>query len=264
MKKILFFSVICLTTLTTCVTSLAEPIESPIFNREEVINDMFLDNEGFPHGVPKYIGWRTHPGYTYRNNMPEGWGAVIAWGCLFADETQPCPNTDFPLARVHIKDIELYVYLKNGTWRLLDSSLEVGGELALESHENDSTIKFPKLDIRKEEGGGISVTAGSGFYYHFWGSKVPFTDRENIAGFLAVCKARLIGSENYKTPVKYLLNAGADYWRSMTVLHESNMINNNDIGIGRYKYVTPEWQYFTMHTFSKEEASKVIFPLERK
>jgi hypothetical protein len=50
----------------------------------------------------------------------------------------------------------------------------------------------------------------------------------------------------------------------MTVPHESNMINNNDIGIGRYKYVTPEWQYFTMHTFSKEEASKVIFPLERK
>ena len=234
-------------------------VEYPVFNRDEVINDMFLNNEGIPHGIPAYIGWRNGPGYTYRNNMPEGWSAVIAWGCVLADQNQPNPNVDFPLVRVHIKDLELYVYLKDGTWKRILSNVNVGGELFKETNNATSSIK---PDIRKEEGGGISVTTGSGFYYHFWGDRVRFTDRDNIAGFFAVCKARLIGTENYDTPVKYLIHVGADYWRSVTALHKSDMSNNNDIGIGRSKYVTPEWQYFTMHTFRKREIENVVFPLE--
>ena len=42
-------------------------------------------------------------------------------------------------------------------------------------------------------------------------------DRNNIAGVFVVCKARLIGTENYATLPKYIMDVGGDYWRNLTV-----------------------------------------------
>ena len=58
------------------------------------------------------------------------------------------------------------------------------------------------------------------------------------------------------------MDVGGDYWRNLTAQWASDYSNNNDIAIGRFKKVTPEWQYLTMHTFTEEEAKNIVFPLE--
>jgi len=53
---------------------------------------------------------------------------------------------------------------------------------------------------------------------------------------------------------------GADYWNDLSFQWAGWGVNNDDVGIGRFKYVTPEWNYYTMHTFSEEEVKSIIFP----
>jgi len=235
----------------------APPSAEPVFTRD-ILNDMFLTHEGIPHGVPNHFGWRTRPTKTYGINIPAGWNAALAWGQFYADQNQPRPDVDFPLARVHIKDLQLYIYRKNGTWVQVRNTQNPGGALYVEDFSGDAN---KPAEIRNESGGGISTKAGSGYNFHFWTSRTE-VDRNDIAGVFAVCKARLIGYESYSTMPKYLLNIGADWWRNLTVSHATDFSNNNDIGIGRFKYVTPEWQYFIMHTFTRDELNGVTFPLE--
>ena len=238
--------------------------KSPKFNRKEVIKDMFLLHEGTPAGVPDNYGWKKRPSVSKGKDIPKGWNAGLAWGQVYADADLPNPNKDFPLVWVHIKDLEFYIYRKDGTWKLINSSENPEGAAYVEDFVDD---KSKNAVINREQGGGISVQAGQGYNFHFWtGRKEIDSDTvANIAGVFAVCKARLIGTENYPTLPKhlYLVNVGGDYWERLGVTHvPGGPVVCEGIGQGRFKYATPEWQYFTMHTFTEEEAKNIIFPLE--
>ena len=234
--------------------------EGIYFSRIDVINDMFLPHAGTPAGLPDYFGWKHGPVVVQGKNIPEGWNVGLAWGQVYADQDLPNPDKEFPLVRVHIKDLHFYIYQKDGTWKLVNSSENPDGAAYVEDFQDD--INKP-ADIRNEEGGGISVQAGSGFNFHYWTGKKRI-DGNNIAGVFVVCKARLIGTENYKTPSKYLVNVGGDYWRALGLTYVPEWWTVClGIANGRFKYVTPEWQYFTMHTFSKEEAENIVFPIEK-
>jgi len=242
-----------------------DPFSEPIddlsalkLNRYDLENDMYLNHEGIPSGVPDYIGWKKKPASTYGNNIPDDWNAILAWGQVYADETLPNPDKQFPRIRVHIRDIQLYIYYGNGVWKLMQEDLYPDGHLYAESFANNEN---KQANIVKEKGGGISIQAGSGFNFHFWSHRSLIEDR-NIKGIFVVCKARLIGTQKYFKPSKYLICMGGDYWRNLTVQYESDYSNNNDIAIGRFKYVTPEWQYYTMHTFTKQEVKNIKFPGE--
>ena len=228
-------------------------------NRYDLENDMYLNHEGIPSGVPDYIGWKKKPGSTYGNKIPEDWNAALPWGQVYADETLRDPDKQFPLVRVHLKDIQLFIYYGDGNWKLITELTNPGGAAYVESFAGDEN---KKADIVKESGGGVSVQAGSGFNFHFWGNRGVVEDR-NIKGVFVVCKARLLGTENYDKPSKYLLCMGGDYWRNMTATFKSDYSNNNDIAIGRFRYITPEWQYFFMHTFTKQEVKNIKFPGEQ-
>ena len=242
-------------------TSDWDPTEKINFSRLDIINDMHLPSEGLPAGVPGSYDWKYKPRLNYGINPPKGWNAVLAWGQVYAYEKQPNPNKDFPLVRVHLKDIQLYVYRNDGSWKLVQNDENPQGFSYIEDFTND---KHKPTKIQYEEGGGISIQAGSGYNFHFWPSRGRNRINTNdIRGIFAVCKARLIGTENYSSVPKYLMNMGADYWRDVRVAWRPGMVNNDDIGIGRFKFITTEWQYFTMHTFSKEEAEKIVFPMER-
>jgi len=221
--------------------------------------DMFLPHQGVPHGVPNDYDWKFKPRLWAGLDIPAGWNAITAWGQFYADQNMPNPDKDFPLARVHLKDIQLYILRNNGKWDLIQDEQNPIGSLYLEDFATDD---HKPADIKKESGGGISTKAGSGYNFHFYPVYFAEIDRNNIKGVLVVCKARLIGIENYDTLPKYLLNVGGDYWRSLNAEFTGLAENNKDIGIGRFKYVTPEWQYFTMHTFSEKEAENIVFPLE--
>jgi hypothetical protein len=105
-------------------------------------------------------------------------------------------------------------------------------------------------DIRVEPDGTISIRAGGGYNFHFW----PETGRvaldpADIGGIFTTVQARLI-MDNPARPddrdhARYLLSVGADYWLRLDSEWDY-FETNGDVGIGRFRYVTSEWQSFNM------------------
>ena len=232
-----------------------------ISSSRDLFNDMFLSHQNVPHCVPNQYGWKHGPVKTYGIKPPEGWDAVVSWGQVYAVEREPNPDINFPLARVHLKDLRLYSYHKDGTWKLMLNDQNPIGEMYAEDYEDyPDKPYYKKAEIMEEAEGGISIQAGSGYNFHFYSDKKQTVDIDNLTGFFVVCKARLIGYESYKTMPKYIVNVGGDWYKSKSASHDPDLTNNGDIAIGRFKLVTPEWQYIIMHTFSKYQIRKYIFP----
>ncbi len=121
-------------------------------------------------------------------------------------------------------------------------------------------------DVRNEPSGTISITCGDGYNYHFWttGGRTKI-DPEDIAGVFTTVQARLILDNpdelDDREKAAYLLNVGGDYWKSLDADWDY-FETNNDIGMGRFKYVTKEWQAFNMHTLSESELRKNPPPIK--
>lgn len=238
-------------------------VAGKIYFSRDLLNDMYLPHEDVPAGVPDIYEWKKGPASSYGIDIPKGWNAVVSWGQVYAVDSEPNPDIDFPLVSVHIKDLKLFIYRKNRTWKLFLDDQNPIGEMYTEDFEDYPDKPYiQEAALVKEEGGGISVKAGSGYNFHFYSDRKAIVNRNNIAGVFVVCKARLVGTENYDIVPKYLLNVGGDWYRSIRSSHNMDLSNNGDIAIGRFKYVTPEWQYFIMHTFSEEELENIIFPIE--
>lgn len=223
--------------------------------------DMFLPHEGFPSGVPESWDWQSNPNVQAGIHLPDGWKAIIGWGQVYAEKNHPNPNIDFPLVRVHIKDLKVYIYQADRTWKQVLSTQRVDGWFFKEDFGPDNGI-IPPLSVQNELDGGISVQAGSGFNFHYWNTERASVSRDNLLGVFVTCKARLTGVENYSETPKYLLMAAADYWKDLTGVqyNEDGTENNCGVAAGRFKYITPEWNIFTMHTFSQEEVESIVFP----
>jgi len=259
-----------------------EMIDGLVLSLEDVVNDMFVNsNEGIAHGTGS--DWAKKPCFGKYTDQPyafDNWTEVLTWGQVYAsnhnnecrprpddpNETKNCvhhelcsPDKNFPNIRVHIKDLELYIYKKDNTWERLDHTALVDkshpgqyGHSYVEDFDGD--VNKP-ADIQFEPEGGISVQAGSGWNFHFWGNgkKLDY-EKLGLKGIFVVCKARLIGVEGDQDP-KYLLNVGADHIRS-DGLKDWGGASNISVALGRFKYVTPEWQYFTMHAFATKAVAK--------
>jgi hypothetical protein len=64
-----------------------------------------------------------------------------------------------------------------------------------------------------------------------------------------------------RSEARYLLSMGGDYWLDLTAKWD-NFTTNADIGIGKFKYVTTEWQAFNMITLSSAQIYQNPPPLE--
>ena len=212
---------------------------------EEIINDMKLEHEGRPHGVPDSYDWAWGPRIGIQS-PPSGWNAVMAWGQVYEwINGNPASNT-----RVQIKDLELHYLSKTDhKWHLLQKELVVDGAAYVEDYVDDVNIP---ADIRVEPDGSISVTAGGGYNFHFW----PYTGRVNfpvddIEGCFVTLKARLILDDSTGTDdradAKFVLNVGGDWWQSLTAEWDQ-WTTNADIGHGRFRFVTSEWKSYNMHS----------------
>ena len=252
-------SLVILILVLSCSTYMDANGDDNFQGLNNLFYDMFLPHEGIPAGVPDDYNWKTKPRLGAGTKVPAGWDAITAWGQFYADKSMPNPDKDFPLVRVHLKDLQLYILRNNGDWDLVQDVQTPSGYLYVEDFADN---EHKRADIKKESGGGISTKAGSGYNFHFFPDDFGEIDRSNIKGVFIVCKARLIGTENYDILPKYLFNVGGDYWRNKDAEFAGLYENNVDIGIGRFKYVTPEWQYFIMHTFSIKDAKRIVLPLE--
>jgi hypothetical protein len=227
---------------------------------ETIINDMTLPHEDKAAGVPESYDWASGPRIG-RGNEPGDFKAFIAWGQVYeAASGNPAKNT-----RVELKNIKAYILSKaDGKWHLLQSSTDVEGAAYREDFVNDES---KTLELRTEPDGSISVTAGDGYNFHFWTSSGRSTiDPDDVAGVFTTVQARLIVDDptlpDDRATAKYLLSMGGDYWLSLSAQWKSDWSANGDAAIGRFKYVTSEWQAFNMTTLSEEELRNNPPPLE--
>lgn len=214
-----------------------------------IIYDMKGSHEGIPKGVPVRTGWALKPRVGMGTNS-RGFEAMTAWGQLYeAAEGNPATNT-----RVEIKNIKAYLLSKSDRkWHLLQSSKKVEGAAYREDFAGD--VNKP-ADIRYEEDGSLSVKTSPGYNYHFWHPGRAVIEPNDLAGIFTTVQARLIIDDpqqaDDRSKARYLLSMGGDYWQSLNA-HWDNWTTNGDIGIGKFKYVTPKWQAFNMTTLSPKE-----------
>lgn len=254
-----FIALLGFCVLLTACSSVApvEDLETTAANSVQLlIDDMTLPHQSKLHGVPDYYDWSTGPRMGMGNSPFDKNGvafrALTAWGQVYeAAEGNPAWNS-----RVQLKDIRTYVLSKRtNTWRGVQYSRSVDGAAYREDFQGD--ISRP-ADIRLESSGGISVTAGGGYNFHFWPQVGRAAiDPNDIKGVYTTLRARLIlnnpNGPDDRARARYLLGMGADYWLNKTAQWQSNPWVNGDVAIGRHKYVTATWESFNMTSLSPDE-----------
>jgi hypothetical protein len=222
---------------------------------EDIIGDITLPHEGLPHGVWNIYDWGKAP-RKGSMNPPDDWTAAIAWGQLYEwKDGNPANNT-----RVQIRDLAMYYLSKTDSgWHKLQSAVRVEGAAYVEDFVGD--VNKP-ADIRKEPDGSISVTAGDGYNFHFWPSTGRVTiPKGDVLGCFVTVNARLILHDpngiDDRNSARYLMGVGGDWWQSMDAVWD-NWKTNWDMGIGRFRFVTNEWQGFNLITLSPEQTK--LFP----
>lgn len=215
-----------------------------------IAREMRLLHEGRPHGVPDSYGWNRKPRLAMGNN-PRRFKSMVAWGQVYeAAEGSPSNNT-----RIQIRDMKAYRFSKRDRkWYMVQNSVRVAGAAYREDFKND----FNKpANIRSEADGSISVKLDKNYNYHFWpaGSRVNI-DPSDLGGILVTVYARLIPDRPQSridtSRARYVLNVGGDYWQNQTALWD-NFKTNGEIGMGRFKYLTKNWQLFSMTTMAEKD-----------
>lgn len=248
-------------TVTSTTTPPPPPPPTGTINSvQTIINDMTLPPDGLPHGVPTSWDWATHAEIDMGNN-PGTFKAMTAWGQTYIASTgNPATNT-----RVNIRNIQAYVLSKSdGKWHQLQSSALVQGDYYLEDFSGDVSITG---DQRTESDGTISVIPGNGYNFHYWPPNGRATiNPTDIAAIFTTCQARLIVNNpalpDDRSTARFLLDMGGDYWLSLTAAWAPNEANNNDIGMGRFKWVTNNWQAFNMTTATAAQLQATPPPLQ--
>lgn len=146
------------------------------------------------------------------------------------------------------------VYIKNsskGIWEKVKDSDEDGIEGALYD-ENWATNSSIMANVREEqEGVSINMSDTVNYVYHYWpGNGRISVKPENVEGVVVTVEARLmIDNESLnddRNNARFIVNTGADWWLNKDAPYTKAWGNNAEIGFGRFKYVKPEWQSFTM------------------
>jgi len=237
-----------------------DSISAQINSLTTIIDDMKLPHEGIPHGIPLSYDWAKKPRINWGND-PKGFSALQAWGQIYEDTSGNYANN----TRVQVRNLKAYILnKKDNKWHLIQSSLDVEG---MEFAEDFNDNKNRPPDIRNEPDEGISVRTGGGNNFHFWtiGGRANIALME-IGGIFITIQARLVLQDpklpDDRSKARYLLSVGADYWKDLTIEWHGTYVNNGDVGLGRFKYVTSDWNAYNMISISEEEIKLYPPPVE--
>ncbi len=231
---------------------------SPIVPLNPAFTDSTLPNEAAPSGVPSYYDWANGPTGGYGNNIPTGWNAFTAWGQLYVQQGwNPPANSN---TRVQITNLDSWYLSKStGKWIQIQHAATVQGAAFVENFANNAS-KSADIKDESKNGGGISVTAGDGYNFHFWTDRALIVDPNDIGGIYTRFQARLVLNDasalDDRSSARYLASDGADYWKSMDAGWSADWSTNGGVGGGRFKFVTNEWQNFSMETLTPEQLLK--------
>jgi hypothetical protein len=207
-------------------------------------DDMYLDHEGYPHGVPSNYDFAQGPILRDAASAVGDFQATAGWGQVYEEiNGNPSVNT-----RVELKNYKAYYLSKSDNkWHeLMNVENITEGAGYVEDFSSDAVN--PPSDIKRIEANGhVSTRPGSGYNYHFYPPRVSI-DPNDIAQMAASCEAKLIlanpNGVDDRHLAKFVLNIGMDVWRTIDAVFNYDYSNNHDIGMGRFKYITNEWRKF--------------------
>jgi hypothetical protein len=234
------------------------------FSAKTIIDDMNLAPDAALHGT-EGLSWGD--GKAQGQPMPvpaknykgEWFRAVTNWGQVYI----PRSGSTATNTRCQIRNLRTYILKKDKVWYKVQDG-DPQGAAFVENFKDNASIGAGARD-EAANGGGISVKVGvgdwAGHNYHFWptGSRYVL-DTADITAVFTYCEARLIKEDESKaddrSSCKNLLQIGADWWLNLDVYWLPDWSANAGVGSGRSKWVTNDWQYFTMCTLPAEEISK--------
>ena len=211
--------------------------------------DMTLAHEAPPHGIDPAWDWGTGPRVGVGTAFPAGLTDphCVVWGIIASEDlVAPVANTRIQVRRM-VLDVK-----RNGVWSRIayaTDEFDIVGDLYTDYKANTTA----PANKRGHGLDGLSVklpdTGGS---FHFFTAE-RFPVASGAEEIVLQYEARLIlddptGTDN-RAAAKILANCGGDVWKDRTI--EWNGVDSNyDIAIGRFRYVTSEWQTYYAHTLS--------------
>ncbi|MEM9753511.1 MAG: hypothetical protein AAF916_09015 [Planctomycetota bacterium] len=216
-----------------------------------------------PHDAPlsgaSTLDFHERPRLAWGEEPEPRWTAAIHWGQVYEPRGgNPATNT-----RVQIRNLRLIVKRKSdGQWHVLQDTSEFSGAFYREDFANNDSWSAWQRD--EAEGASICLPNGAGRNYHFWPTEgrvsFPLADIDEVVSSV---DARLV-RDNWNLPddsdqARLLMGVGADYWESPTAAWD-NWTTNGDIGIGRHRWITPQWQTYTMTTLTQHELITRVIP----
>lgn len=234
-----------LTVLTACSLALLAASHGRSAFMARITSDMGI-NEAPPHGVPSSFGFYTGSVINQGNTPPSTSApAFVYWGTVYI----PATGNSSVNTRVSIRNCRAYWKRKStGVW--VSFGPETPRDIA--DYPEDFQGSPVKSNLRTEPDGSISVIPQTGRTSHFNGPypRIPIPSND-VAGIVTVCEARLIEDNPARADdrdiAKFLINMGADYYRSAT---GPGIENNPSIGGSRFKFVTAEWRSFAFTTLN--------------
>ncbi len=206
-------------------------------------------HEGQMQGVPTSWSWGSHP--EVDDAIPGGGNGrfpyMTAWGQVYPDAnaTEPAQGS----VRVEVKNMEAYVFSKSRhAWVRVQGTVQVGGAWFVDSWASSRTP-----DWRTEADGGVSVSMPTdGEFFHFWPSagrgQLPIA-QSDVGGVYTTYQARLIGAA--AGTARLLANVGGDWWVDASSPNNGGTGpngNNDQIGEGRFMYLSPNWSAIDFYT----------------
>ena len=151
--------------------------------------------------------------------------------------------------RVHLRNMKMYIKSKSsGKWSLASEAQTTGGSYC---GQNSNYFACANADgARQESGGGVSFDTRPGQNFHGYFGGFTRINGPDVGAVFVTMHARLIpnsqGGAGDLASARYLLHVGADCYR------EAAPASSVGPGVGnsRAKYIKPEWQAFSMTTFS--------------
>jgi hypothetical protein len=216
--------------------------------------DMTGKHQGRMHGVPSSYNWAKHPRVGIGNHPDRhGFHAISAWGQIYEDiHGSPARNV-----RVSCRDISVWILSKRtGKWRRCNASKRINGANYVEDFTGNAS---KPARLRDEPHGAVSATLGGGYNFHLYSIRGRAKiDPADIAGVVCIYSARVIMDDpngvDERHLARYLASAGADYWVDQYVGAGPGTVR--DVGIGKARYLTPDWQTLTMSTLSLHRLEK--------
>ncbi|MEL7087904.1 MAG: hypothetical protein AAGL98_05595 [Planctomycetota bacterium] len=222
----------------------------------EAADDMNRDHAAVPNGTSSQ-DWSLRPRLGFGENPPAGWSSTIVWGQVY-EPTSGNPATN---VRVQLRNLRLAVLTKStGTWDVLQNTSSFDGAYFREDFANDDSIAAAQRD--EGESASIQLPVGAGRNYHFWSGdgRTPY-DLSDIDEVVAMADARLVlddpAGPDDRDAARLMMSIGADYWETQAAQWD-NWTTNGDVGIGRFEFISSDWETFTMTTLTPGEVATLI------